>query len=144
MDIASQSNRKTRRWPRPTALGTLASIGVIAIFSSMIAGPIIGWRYYQQTKLVALSKTATDAWNAHWAEAKDASGKPMTAPALQGIVNYPQKAFLFLYQDPATGKVAAMSWMSNQEIRQAALKDVWVPLAVQEQAPPPAAPEAGK
>lgn len=144
MDITqTQANpqRKTRRIPRPTALGTLAVIGVIAILASTVAAPILGWRYYRNTQAVALSQEVTAAWASHWAEAKDADGKTLTAPVINGIVHYPAKSFLFLYTDPATGKQAAMVWMGNEKLEAEALKNIWVPLAVQE---PPAATEAGK
>lgn len=141
-----QTQHKTRRMPRITALGVLATVGVIAIFGGLVAAPVLGWQYYKQEQQQALARTATDAWAARWAESKDADGKPLTAPALQGIIHYPSTAFIYFYQDPATGKGAAMSWMSNQELPQTAIRDVWVPLAIQEPSTtaPAASSEAGK
>lgn len=139
-----RTQRKTRRMPKITALGVLATVGVIAILGGMVATPVLGWRYYRQIQQVALAKVATDAWNAHWAESKDAEGTTLTAPTLEGIINYPEKAFLYLYRDEATGKISATLWVSNQDLAQAALKDVWVPLAIQEQAPAQAAPPTGE
>lgn len=138
--IGSQALKKTRHFPRPTALGTLAAIGVIAIITGIFAAPFYGWRYYRNTQQVALSKEVTAAWATHWAEAKDAEGKALTAPLVNGIVHYPERSFLFLYTDPTTGKQAAMTWMSNEKLEAEALKNIWVPLAVQEQAAPSSEP----
>lgn len=133
-DNTTFRQRKFRRIPKITALGILATIGVLAILSSLVLAPLVGWRYYRNNQAVELSKEVTAAWTTHWAEAKDAEGKSLTAPVINGIVHYPEKSFLFLYTDPSTGKQAAMTWMSNEKLEAETLQNIWVPLAIQEQA----------
>lgn len=120
---------------RITALGVLASIGILAIVSSMVIGPYIGYRYYQVNKQNELATLAQNAWTEHWKDAKDAEGKSIIPPTLQnGIIQYPN-ALLFPYTDPVTNKLTVLAWLNNPKIDQDGLKNVWFQLNVETKEP---------
>lgn len=130
VSMDTTARRRVGALPMPKLIEVLAGIGVLAIITGSIGGLWGLWQYRSAQGEQALSRFAEGAWVQHWADTKDADGKATPPPPVVQAIQYPERAFLYVYRG-IDGKLVGLAYLHNQDLP-AGFSDVWLPVAINE------------